>query len=229
MESWRYYFPDYEIIQWNETNYDVSKIPYTREAYNEKKYAFVSDYARFDILFQYGGIYFDTDVEVLKSFYIIISEGPFLGMETYGRINPGIGCAFSAGHPLTGEILEFYRNLDYFYSINNNLTVTDFTTNIFIGHGFIQNNSIQKIAGITIYPSEYFSPIDYDTHYLQLTSNSLSIHHGYASWVDRKRKITAIIHLWLCRIFGKEKGSFISSKVRKTAKSAYYFLFKKAS
>mgnify|MGYP001644804644 FL=1 len=82
IESWRKYCPDYEIKEWNESNYDVNKIPYISQAYEVKKYAFVSDYARFDILYQYGGVYFDTDVEVIKPIDEIIEKGAFFGMET---------------------------------------------------------------------------------------------------------------------------------------------------
>jgi mannosyltransferase OCH1-like enzyme len=225
--SWKQYFPNYEIKEWNETNYDVYKIPYITDAYKEKKYAFVSDYARYDILYQNGGVYFDTDVEVIKSFDIILSNGPFMGIETSIKINPGLGCAFYAEQPILNEILTIYRNLDYFSSAKNNYNVTDFTTIAFTNHGFKSNNLIQKIADTTIYPVEYFNPIDYDTHYLRKTSNTFSIHYGNASWVDGKRRLTAVIHRWLCRIFGKKTGAFFSGKIRKIAKSAFYFFTRK--
>jgi mannosyltransferase OCH1-like enzyme len=226
LKSWKKYFPDYEIKEWNETNYDVNKIPYIKDAYEAKKYAFVSDYARFDLLYQYGGLYFDTDVEVIKSFDSVLESGSFLGMEIAGRINPGIGCAFNAGENVVREILETYQAMDFSYSINNNLTIVDIITDIFNRHGFQNNNTIQNIAGINIYPTEYFNPIDFDTHYLRKTANTLSIHHGDASWVDGKRRTTAFLHRWLCRIFGKKTGIFLSGKIRKTSKKAYQFLTK---
>lgn len=82
--SWKKFFHDYEIIEWNEDNYDVNKIPYIQQAYEAKKYAFVSDYARFDVLYQYGGVYFDTDVEVIRPFEDILEKGAFMGCETDG-------------------------------------------------------------------------------------------------------------------------------------------------
>ena len=98
ISSWKKYLPDYEIIEWNESNYDVHKIPYISEAYNAKKYAFVSDYARFDILYNHGGLYFDIDVEVLDSLDDIIKDGPFMGIEQPKRghednifVAPGLG------------------------------------------------------------------------------------------------------------------------------------------
>jgi mannosyltransferase OCH1-like enzyme len=223
VSSWKNYFPGYEIKEWNETNYNVNKISYTDEAYKSKYYAFVSDYARFDILNQYGGVYFDTDVEVIKPFDRVLSDGPFLGMETTGRINPGIGCAFNMGQPVVRNILELYYNSNFSESVKKNYTIVDFITNTFVNLGFTNTDTIQKIADTTIYPAEYFNPIDYDTHYLHITSNTLSIHYGEASWVDGKRRITAVIHRWLCRIFGKKIGGFLSGKFRKVAKSMYYF------
>jgi len=223
IKSWEKYFPGYEIKELNETNYDVNKIPYTAEAHKLKKYAFVSDYARFDILYQYGGVYFDTDVEVIKPFDGILSKGPFLGMETTGRINPGIGCAFNTGQPVLKDILELYHKLDFADSVKNNYIIVDFITNVFVNLGFTNTDTIQKIADITIYPADYFNPVDYDTHYLHITSNTFSIHYGDASWVDNKRRLTADIHMWLCRIFGKKAGMFLSGKFRKAVKSAYCF------
>ena len=97
IESWKKYLPDYEIIEWNEANYDVHKIPYISQAYKAKKYAFVSDYARVDILNEHGGVYFDTDVEVLKDLSPILAKGPFLGIEAAGAIANGLGMAAEQG------------------------------------------------------------------------------------------------------------------------------------
>ena len=113
INSWKKYFPDYTIIEWNEHNYDISKIPYIAEAYKAKKYAFVSDYARFDILYQCGGLYFDTDVEVIKPFDDILSHGPFMGCEIDGgekeiNVAPGLGIAASPGLGIYKHIIDFY-------------------------------------------------------------------------------------------------------------------------
>ncbi len=109
IDSWKKYLPDYEIKQWDETNFDVNIIPYTRQAYEAKKYAFVSDYARFLILYQYGGLYFDTDVEVIKPLDDIVAKGPFMGCQdkytprgdVYSlHVAPGLGLGVYAGHPI---------------------------------------------------------------------------------------------------------------------------------
>jgi hypothetical protein len=221
--SWKKYFPGHEIREINESNYNIHVTPYTSEAYGAKKYAFVSDYARFDTLYQYGGIYFDTDVEVIKSFDKIIGAGPFLGMETAGRIAPGLGCALSAGMPIVKEILDYYGTLRYIQSdgSENNATIVDFVTDVFSRHGFENKDAIQEIAGIKIYPADYFNPIDYDTHYLHITQNTCSIHYGSATWVNKPQRISAVVHIWLCRIFGKNLGRRFSILFKKTAKFLY--------
>ena len=110
INSWKRYFPDYEIKEWNESNFDVNIIPYTKEAYEAKRYAFVSDYARFWILYHYGGIYFDTDVEVIKPMNDIISKGAFMGWETAVKknipvyINPGLGIGCETGNLIYREL-----------------------------------------------------------------------------------------------------------------------------
>ena len=111
--SWRKYLPDYEIKEWNEDNFDVNIIPYTQQAYEMKKYAFVSDYARFWILYHYGGLYFDTDVEVIKSFDDIVDKGAFMGLEIDGTkkdtkiaIAPGLGLGAETGMSIYYQILE---------------------------------------------------------------------------------------------------------------------------
>lgn len=129
IESWKKYFPDYEIKEWNENNFNVNIITYTQEAYERKKYAFVSDYARFWILYHYGGLYFDTDVEVIKPMNDIIVKGPFMGCEkdvdkqestvssaipSLGLgVNPGLGLGVGPGLELYGELLRLYDGLHF--------------------------------------------------------------------------------------------------------------------
>ena len=184
--SWKKFCPNYEIKEWNEQNYDVRKITYTAQAYDAKKYAFVSDYARFDILYQYGGIYFDTDVELIKPLDEIINQGSFLGLEAPGSINAGLGLASLASNPIFLEILDSYKS-DNFININgsyNLKTVVTRVSDIFKKHGFSDKTEIQKVAGFIIYPMEYFCPKDVYSGAITLTENTYTIHHFDASWVD---------------------------------------------
>ncbi len=188
--SWKKFLPDYEIKEWNESNYDVRKITYTAQAYDAKKYAFVSDYARFDILYQYGGVYFDTDVEVIKPMDDILANGAFLGLESAGNIASGLGIAAGSGEAVFKEILDSYES-EKFVNEDGSLnlkTVVVRVSDIFKKHGFTNEVSIQRCEGITIYPMEYFCPKSIKTGLIKLTDNSYTIHHYDGSWVTGTTK-----------------------------------------
>lgn len=186
--SWIKFFPDYEIIEWNENNFDVNIIPYTRESYKIGKYAFVSDYARYWILYHYGGLYFDTDVEVIRPFDSIIKKGPFLGIEKSKfklLVNPGLGMSANKNMRYHKEILNIYEKWEF--NKNNkeiNAILLKETTFLLEKFGFNKTNELQKIAGITIYPNEYFNPKDDYTGRIYITNNTHSIHHYAKSWVE---------------------------------------------
>ena len=182
IQSWKEYFPDHEIIQWNEKNFDINCCEYVKEAYRLKKWAFVSDYARLKILYEYGGIYFDTDVEVIKSFDNILKKGSYFGMESditkYYKdcINPGVGFACEPKMNIMKEIIDTYEKDSFILNGKENLkTIGERTTEI-------------CIQGFTIYPKDYFCPIDYRTKEKQLTENTYSIHHYDASWISKEWK-----------------------------------------
>lgn len=191
IESWKKFLPDYEIKEWNEDNYDVHKNPYISQAYDAKKYAFVSDYARFDILYQHGGIYFDTDVEVIKDLTPILEKGAFAGTEGVGALNAGLGIACPAGMEIFKEVLDSYQE-DRFINENGSLnlkTIVTRVSDILYKYGFKAEDTIQEIKGITIYPIEYFCPKSYTTGKLNLTENTYTIHHFDGSWQSTTSKI----------------------------------------
>ena len=202
--SWRKYLPDYEIKEWNEDNFDVNIVPYTREAYEAKKYAFVSDYARFWILYQYGGLYFDTDVEVIKPIDDIIEKGAFMGFEVDAGIsgatttavapglglgvNPGLGLGVNPGLGLYENLLDLYATLHFKTNGKNNLkTVVEYTTELLRESGLQDKAGVQNVAGVNIYPSEYFCPISVLDGKLYKTINTRTIHHYAASWQSPTR------------------------------------------
>lgn len=231
IQSWEKYFPGYEIIQWNEDNYDVNKIEYTRQAYQAKKYAFVSDYARFDIIYHEGGLYFDTDVEVIKSFDDILINGAFMGCEidgsdsleteriyasanTGGSVNPGLGIAAAPGLGIYEEILDFYATQNFLNedgTINQETVVTK-TTKILCGRGMRDVKGIQKVGDMTIYPKEYFNPLNNNTGVIDITENTHSIHWYSMSWISpgarMKSRITRVFH----RFFGENCFAAIKKK-----------------
>lgn len=192
IESWKKYLPDYEIKEWNEDNFDVNIIPYTSEAYKAKKYAFVSDYVRFWILYKYGGLYFDTDVEVIKPMDDIIQRGAFMGFEMdskdnkSGSVAPGLGLGTLPKTNLYAELLKMYDGVHFNKEDGtlNQKTIVGYTTEVLIAKGLENKKGIQFIEGVYIYPSEYFCPIDIVTKRLHITKNTRTIHHYAASWKD---------------------------------------------
>lgn len=207
IDSWKKFLPDYEIREWNEDNFDVNIIPYTEAAYKAKKYAFVSDYARFWILYKYGGVYFDTDVEVIRPMDDIIEIGPFMGCEkstnkgTTPSVAPGLGLGVTPGLDLYKDILEFYHGYEFVLKSDSYkmVTIVDITTNILLRHGLKNEPGIQFIDGVYIYPSEYFCPIDIITKRLRITENSRTIHHYAASWTNQtlKKRIKTFVRKML--------------------------------
>ena len=211
--SWKKYLPEYEIRRWDESNFDLNMIPYTKEAYAAGKYAFVSDYARFWILYHYGGVYFDTDVEVIRPVDDILERGDFLGVESDRNgeitVNPGLGFAASKGSEAIWELLNLYRtfhflNADGTHCLKN---IVEITTEYLSARGLENTGEIQQCCGFTIYPNDSFCPIDYDTRELKITENTRTIHHYAESWVPRSTRFKNA----LSRLFGKR---FMSCLVR---------------
>lgn len=229
IESWKKFFPDYEIKEWNEDNFDVNIIPYTAEAYKAKKYAFVSDYARFWILYNYGGIYFDTDVEVIKSMDDIIQRGAFMGCErpfdpNQGNnalclgVAPGLGLGVNPGLGLYKELLNSYEK-DSFILSNGELnlfTIVLRTTQILCKKGLKNTSEIQECEGVWVYPVDYFNPINITTRRLKITNNTRSIHHYMASWDEKtfKQKILNFVQKILPESFLLWWHDFKHKKVR---------------
>lgn len=207
--SWRKHFPGWEIKEWNESNYDINTIPYTRQAAACGKWAFVSDYARFDILHREGGIYFDTDVEVIAPFDDIVERGAFMGWEKSPigvGVASGLGIGAPAGHPFYREILDHYATTPYLGEDGTPLpgTVVGHITGLLTAHGLRLEDTMQTVAGVTIYPHDYFNPLDDATGRLTITPNTRSIHRYDKSWCDNygplRTHLTRLIH----RIFGTD-------------------------
>ncbi len=203
--SWKKYLPDYEIKEWNESNFDVYQAPYVTEAYRLKKYAHVSDYARFWILYHHGGIYFDTDVEVIRPIDDLLAKGSFLGFECQegtpfdnpnGNVNPGLGVAVPQHHPFFRVMLDYYNHHHYVgwngkNTGNITLKVTKFLD---YEHKQVLEGGVVKVSGLYIYPIEYFCPIDYYTGKKIITENTRTIHHYMASWTSKTNRWQNLRH-----------------------------------
>lgn len=193
--SWKKYMPDYEIKQWNEDNFDVNIIPYTRQAYESRKYAFVSDYARFYILNKFGGIYLDTDVELIRPIDNLISDKIIMGFESLGKVGPGLILISPANQPFLKEMLNLYEGLE-FINLDNSFnlkTIVEYTTEALFKKGLKKENTYQELGNIAIYPIDFFCPIDMKTNKLNITDNTYSIHHFAASWISSWGKIKRAI------------------------------------
>lgn len=229
ISSWKKFFPDYEIKKWNEQNYDVNKILYTKQAYEAKKYAFVSDYARFDILYQYGGLYFDTDVEVIKPMDEILKRGAFAGVERAGSLAAGLGIASPAASSIYKEILDSYKESSFLNEdgSQNLTTVVTRVSDIFKNHGLKDVDEIQTVAGVTVYPADYFCPKDYITGKLNITQNTHTIHWYDGSWLSPiELDMNAYIQKILSK-YGKSKKSTFLIVFHRLIKSVQYFGFGK--
>ena len=212
IDSWKKFFPDYEIKEWNEDNFDVNIIPYTQEAYEAKKYAFVSDYARMWILYHYGGLYFDTDVEVIKSMDDIVVRGPFMGIEVeakgdeYPLVAPGLGLGAEPKMELYKNILDYYAPLHFLSEDGsmNQVTVVKHVTNVLADNGLKQTNELQEVCGVWIYPREYFNPLDDNTGKLVVTENTRSIHWYTKTWLNKQNPLRTWIVRRIHRYFGND-------------------------
>lgn len=199
---------DWEFTEWTEDNYDINSCSYMREAYDQKKYAFASDYARFDLLYQFGGVYLDTDVELLKAIpEEFLEQGGFTGVESNMKIAPGLIFACEARNPIVKEIIDMYQQ-DHFMNPDgsiNQKTVVDRVTEVFARHGFQRNGEEQILDGFHIYPSEYFCAYDFAMNEFTITDKTVSIHHYTATWVGSKTKIKRKVQK-ICRTILGVKG-----------------------
>ena len=208
--SWRKFLPDYEIREWNEDNFDVNIIPYTAQAYQARKWAFVSDYARMWILYHHGGLYFDTDVEVIAPMDDIICRGAFMGIEVPGapgqlpKVAPGLGLGVEPGHPIYRALLDHYANQQFLDADGNILggTVVTHNTQVLAEHGLQPTNDLQQVDGIWIYPIDYFNPLDDATGRLNKTANTRSIHWYSKTWVSNYGPVRLWVTRWIHRLFG---------------------------
>ncbi|MCR5670833.1 MAG: glycosyl transferase [Butyrivibrio sp.] len=203
IESWREFCPDFEIKEWNEKNYDFHKHPFMEEAYREGKWAFVSDYARLDVLYEHGGVYLDTDVEVLKDLSPLCENRAYMGFESKEMIGDGAGFGFTAGSPLLKEMMAEYDSLSEY------VESPKLRTKILVGHGLIQDGTRQKVDGVEIYPSEYLSPKNYYTGKVTITENTYSIHHFEASWHESNTGFYKKLMRSLTGTFGEKTGMAI--------------------
>ena len=188
MESWYKFCPDYEIKRWDENNFDVTKYLYTKQAFEHKKYGFITDVARLDILYENGGIYLDTDVTLLKPLDSLLYNRGFVGFERWGNINSGGGIGAVAYHPMIREMLDYRLRFPFIYDDESQNIETNglYETTPFIRHGMRIDDTLQIINGMTVYPASVFHPYDYMSCDKNIEENTVSIHHFYGGWMEEE-------------------------------------------
>lgn len=225
IDSWKKNCPEFKIVEWNEDNFDFSDCPYAIDAYKNKKWAFVSDYARVKVLLENGGIYCDTDVEIIKPLDDLLKQEAFIGFELgldgdYG-VNTGSMMGTMPGNEFFQRQVEEYKKYQFGEVMPNGRTKTcvDYSTDLMVRHGLKKNNIKQEILGVTVYPNDYFSPRNMKTGKIELTGNSCSIHRYDGTWATPSEQYG--YHLkWECI----EKYGIIIGKVIYGTKYSLYII-----
>ncbi|TVY05630.1 glycosyltransferase family 32 protein [Paenibacillus cremeus] len=217
MESWKRKGPEYEIKEWNEDNFDISCNSYVSEAYKVGKFAFVSDYVRVFVLYNYGGIYLDTDVEMFKPFDNLLHHDSFWGFEQENFIATStIGA--TRGNKLIKTFLDSYDGISF---LKDNGTYNDLTNVAMISNilqeqkGLKLNGQLQAIDGEAVfYPQTYFSPYDYINCRKFITNDTYVIHHFYKSWLPPSVRLKGNIKSTLAKIIGGNNIARIRGRLR---------------
>lgn len=198
--SWKKYMADYEVIEWNEDNFDIDMNAYTRMCYDQKKYAFLTDYVRLIVVQKYGGIYFDTDVEVVRNFDDLLDNSAFFGFETSKYVNTGLGFGAEKENEIVKQMISEY---DYLLDGKNGMIgCPTLNTEALLKFGLIQSGEKQRIGKAVVYPTDFFNPRDSATGELKRTENTYSIHWYSMSWLPKRLRIRSKITRVFHRLFG---------------------------
>lgn len=234
IKSWKKYCPDYEIIEWNESNFDVHCIPFCDQAYLAKKWAFVSDYARLKIIYDHGGIYMDTDVELVRSIDDLLCLDCFIGFQHEHYVNNGLILGAVRGNDFVRENAAIYEANSFtaHEDSRKQIVCQEYTTEILRGYGLVVPDigEIQIVNGVHVFPSDYFCPYDHRTYQMNRTEHTYAIHHFASSWWDdtrrkqylhnkQKQKVDYILHTpnrLLIHLLGPQKYSAIKRALKRT-------------
>lgn len=211
--SWRKHCPGYEIVEWNEDNFDFSVHPYAQFCYVQKKWAFLSDYIRLVVVEQHGGVYFDTDVELLKNIDDLLVSEAFYGFENNSHVNTGQGFGTEAHHLTIQAMLEQYRRLQPDEQGSYHIIGCPIlNTQALLPLGLELNGQKQTVAGAEIYPTEYFNPYESTTGRLRKTKNTVSVHWYSGSWMSKRTILRSKLTKPFHRLFGNSCFSFVKKE-----------------
>ena len=215
IESWQKILSDYEIIEWNEENFDTNSNTYVKQAYRAGKFAFVSDYVRLYALYNHGGIYLDTDVEVFKPFDDLLNNDSIWGFEQENYIATSTIGAIK-GNKIIGEFLKLYENISFYKEDGsyNDLTNVAMITNLLKNKGLKMNGQYQSIDGSIFYPQTFFSPYDYINCRKFITEDTYCMHHFYKSWLPYRTRLKGNIKKILANIIGGDNIAKLRSNIK---------------
>ena len=199
IESWKVFAPDYEIKLWNEESFDIDEFEYVKFAYENKKYAFVTDFVRLFVLKKYGGIYLDSDVELTKSLDRFLIHKAFSGFEDNYIVPTGIMASVKNGIWVT-DLLSYYMDVNNKKFIPNTKIITAHA----LKNGLIENNKYQELDRIDVvfYPSDYFCPKSHYTGEINITDNTHTIHHFNGSWLNHNQRLKQKLSKLFIKVFG---------------------------
>lgn len=206
--SWKKHCPGWEVMEWNEDNVCLEDCPqYVRDAYGAKKYAYVSDYIRLKVLFEHGGFYMDTDVELLKPLDLLCKDRAVIGFENDDFVNSGQLLAAEAGHPILAEMMKRYDTVSFYQADGSMflLGCPHVNTEALSAHGLEKNGCEQVVADVHVYPADWFNPLDSTTGLLNKTKNTVSIHWYSMSWINPAKRLRVKIMRIVRRTFRRLK------------------------
>ncbi|MBO4601338.1 MAG: glycosyl transferase [Bacilli bacterium] len=217
IKSWETKCPDYKIKLWNENNFDFNENEYVKQAYDAKKWAFVSDFARLFIIYNEGGVYLDTDVELLKKLDSLLEYDAFFAKEDDVNFNTGIGFGAKKHNNIVKKMLDSYNDKKFITKDGYDLTPCPITNTKVINDLYPNMDLCDKkiIDNVCFLSKEYFCPIDYETGKKKITKNTIAIHHFSQSWLTRKDKIKHFVKKCLILLIGRNNAKKIIKKIKK--------------
>ena len=204
IESWKKFCPDCRIVRWDESNLDLSSDRYVRYQYAVKNWALTTDFLRFKIVQNHGGVYFDVDVELIKPIDELLNNHAFIGVDSVGFVNPGSGVGSEKDFPLWKILIDQYNAHDF--SADPSPPAFTVLRNFTESLGYSSTDQVRTIKDLTVYPVDYFSPIDLTTRKLRITKNTYSIHHFVGSWISEEARKDVQLRKRFCQVFGGKLG-----------------------
>ena len=202
IETWKKYCPDYEIKKWDESNFDVNSHPFMKAAYEAKAWAFVSDYARLKVVYDNGGIYLDTDVELLKSLDFLLENQCYIGIQQPESLcTTGLGFGAEKQNSVVGEMMKCYDSISFLNQGKNTFACPWLNNKVIRSCGTVNNDEVTYLDNVTVYPSRFFDPISTGNTKNLLCDETVSIHHYAATWTSKRTRIKRKI----IRAFGEKR------------------------